>query len=795
MFKTVFLYLLLMTGSAGLYAQGKISGTIADSASRSGIAYASIRLLSLPDSGLVRGGQSDSAGLFVLTGIADGHYVLQLTSLGYGRQLRVIAMTGPGRDIALGTIGLAADRQMLGAVVVSGERRALQYRDGKMILQVAGNSFYKTASSTLDILSKTPGLTVNPDGTMVMQGRNTPTLFVDGRPATMSPEEQLAWLNGLTPEQVESIEIITNPSSRYDGQYKGIIDVRLRKQGLGWKGNFSTLLRQNKYFLTDNSLNLTLATSRLVYGLRLGYVIGDDPYRYQALQQLASKQWMTTFTDTRTRQDNVNVQASVDYQVKKDQVIGLTWKTWYANRQRYRHNDLAFADSLRKGLTDASRSITEADPLQRNHSVNLSYDATFGKHRLNIFGAYSIVQNRQQEDIQNYHGITGTLQSYWKTALQNDIRLRTVQADYSMPWLQGTVEAGGKFAYITTNNDLRYDTLTRTNEFKIDTARTNLFLYDEYISAGYLVYGRQSKRIGFKISLRVEHTHTRADAVTTQELRKRDYLTWLPGANISYAIGANESIGLAVTRRITRPGFELLNPFRFYYSPLNYWVGNPYLQASTTTQLTLTYTNKELRVSAVAGRENDRMIRYPEYKPETNELLYLGANQPYNDFANLELAYSLTVARWWKSVYNGGVYYNKEQMPYFGTIFSNPVIDFTINTSQVFSLPHGLTADLAWRYQSWTGNSLYYIKPSGAVDLGLQKSWFNGALSTKFNFYDLLNHSITRLRFRREEIINNRFSHRFYAQRAALSIHYNFGKARTRARQVRTTDEEKRVSN
>lgn len=766
-----------------------------DSSNRAAIPAVSITLRALPDSAVVSGDRSDSAGSFRLKNIAAGSYVLQLTALGYKRQFHRLEVGAQAGDLFLGLLALEPDHNTLQAVVVSGERRAIQYRDDKIVMQVAGNVFYRSSANAMDILSRAPGLTINGDGTMLLQGRNPPTLFVDGKPSTMGIEEQLAWLTALTPDQIESIEIIANPSARYDGQYKGIIDVRLKKQGMGWKGNFSTLLRQNKYFLADNSLNISLTTPKLVYGLRLGYIHGNDAYRYEAMQHLASKQWMATLTDTRTKQDNLNLLASIDYQLRKEQVLGITLKSWQANRERYSDNSLQFSDPRRETVLNASQSLTNADPSQRNNSVNISYDAVLGKHRLNIFGAYSEIRNLQQEDIRHYDAFSSALIGYWKTAMQNSIRLRTVQLDYGVPFAKGILEAGGKFAHITTSNNLRYDTLSKDNIFVPDAGRTNRFLYDEYISAAYLSFGRSGKQLSYKLSLRAEHTATHANAVTTQEIRKRNYLTWLPGASISYTIRTNETIGLAFTRRVTRPTVELLNPFRFYYSPRNYWVGNPYLQASVTTQLALTYTNNDWRISAVAGRENDRMTRYPEYDPVTNDLLYLGTNLPYNDFANLEVAYTLAVTKWWKSMYNGGAYYSKDLMPYFGQVFANPVFDFSINGSQVFTLPQGWTLDASWRYKSWTGNSLYYIKPVGALDLGVQKSWLKGVLNTKLNLYDLFNTFIPYLRFRREEIINNRFYHRVYVQRLALSVNYSFGKAKTRSRQNRTTDEEGRVGN
>ena len=156
----------------------------------------------------------------------------------------------------LATLALPAQEKVrsLQTVTVTGERKAMRYQSDKIVLQVAGNSFYKTAVNVLDILRKAPGITENPDGALLMSGRNTPTIFIDGKPVPMSAEEQRNYLNSLPPDLVESIEIIANPSSRYDGQYLGIIDIKLKRdRSLGWQGNISSSYRQNKYAYSETA--------------------------------------------------------------------------------------------------------------------------------------------------------------------------------------------------------------------------------------------------------------------------------------------------------------------------------------------------------------------------------------------------------------------------------------------------------------------------------------------------------------------------------------------------------------
>lgn len=797
MFKFLFLFFWLMTCAFIVKAQVNIKGKITD-ANRAGIPFASISLLKSTDSVMVKGTQADSAGLFELNNIRAGQYILRVSFMGYITGFREIGIRAEDlKQVQLKDILLLPDPRQLSEVVIEGERKAIRYDASKMTLQIAGNSVFRSSANVLDILRKAPGVTVSPDGALLVSGRNIPVIFINGKPVSMSPEESLAYLNGLTPDQIESIEVISNPSARYDGQYKAIIDIKQKTDpSLGWKGSATSAFRQNMYSSSDNNLNLSYRSKKVMYTFRGGYLIGDDYYRYTALQQLASTNYMATYTQTRTANHNLTLQLGADYALSKDQSLEFSVKTYQANRDRGAFNTLTFSEPMRRDILDISQTTNLANPAQRNYAFNAAYNHRLSENSsLSLFGSVTGISNRQNEDIQIRDQLAETLSNYWKTTLKNNILIRNIQADYTKNIKRSTLEAGGKFAFITTNNDLKYDTLTTANVFVADAGRTNKFIYNEYVSAGYISYGYKHNTFALKLDMRAEYTHSKANPIVENDVRERSYVTWLPGASISFEPDASQRLSLAFTRRMTRPNFDQLNPFRFYLSPLNYVVGNPYLRPSVINSLTLAYNYRDFNIAVTAGRETDLMTRYPEYNRVTNELLYLGANLPYSDFANIQLGYSFSLTRWWKTTHNLGLYYHKEQMPYLGKTYAIGVTDYAINGSQVFTLPTGITADITYRYGSKSGNSLYIFKPYGSADIGLQKSWGQGRLNTKLNAYDIFNTHAVRRVFRETAIIDNRFTHWFATQRVVLTVGYNFGKANYKVKQSTATEEERRAGN
>ncbi|UCJ06016.1 TonB-dependent receptor [Chitinophaga pendula] len=783
----------MTTGLSFSYGQTSLSGRVIDQQTRQGIGYVSVGLLHLGDSSLLKGQVSDSTGTFQLSAIPAGNYLLRVMSLGY-KTLYQEAVIGARGVQDVGPLFLLTDASLLNGVTIQGERPTLTRMADRLVVQVAGNKLFAAASNTFDILRKVPGLEVSGDGTIQINGRVAPAVFIDGKPLPMSPEEQQAYLSSLTPDMIASIAVINNPSSRYDGEYKGIIDIQLKRDmTLGWQGNLHINSQQNTHHYTESNLLLTYKTAAITYTARLGYAMGDKVYRYHALQRLSNTHIMRTNTPTITAHRNYTYQLGADYRINKDQRLEISLRGYQQNRHIRAFNTLRTTNAADKELLYYSAATTLSHPQQDNYAGNIFYSGLLGNYQLEVLGTYLQVNNQQQEDIQNEDVMKGLPLSYWKTDLRNDVRIRTLQTDMSRPLGSGKLGAGAKFVFSNTRNALRYDTLNKDLFFTLDSGRTNNFHYNEYISAGYLSYEGKYRRWEYAGSVRAEYTRSIADALTTQQRTNRSYITWLPAININYELHPSSQLQLSYSRRITRPTFAQLNPFRFYNSPLNYWVGNPYLQPSVTEMLSISYTQPVFSITVSAGREHDPMARYPEYDPVTHVLEYLGTNLPYNDFGIIEFTLPLTVSRWWRLQHTIRGLYKKELNPYHGTNYAIPITDLTINGSQIFTLPYNITADLTYSYRSQSGNSLYRAMPIGNVDVGLQRSWLKGQLNTKINYYDIFDTYKVRYIFRERQIIDNTLNHWFGNRRLAVTLSYNFGKSTYKAKQAVRNEEEGRI--
>jgi CRISPR/Cas system CMR-associated protein Cmr5 small subunit len=791
--KSTLLLCLFLFNSLFLSAQ-VIRGKLIDHKTRQAIPLANLVLTDQGQPTVIKYANSDTTGLFEFKDLPNGKYILAITLTGYQKvQKELLINENNTTTIDLGDVLMAEDVNLLQEVTITGGVPNFSTQNGQIKIGIANNVFFKSASNLLDVFKKLPGLQVNQDGTMVMASRATPTLFVDGKPVNMNNDEILSYLGSLSPDMVESIEMINQPSSKYDGEYQGIIDVKLkRSHSLGLKGTYNARFQQNNYSLLDNNLSLVLKTSRFVYDLRLGNTSGSTFYKYYSLQYLANTNAMTTDTRTVTSNQNFNAQARVTYEVTKGQNLEAFIRTYQMDRNAVSGNQLLTQTNNLDQTVALVKSDNNAFPKQYNYSGGINYDAQYKNSELHIMTSLAQIDNRQTEDIQNRNVLNDQLINYWKTASKNEIMIRVAQADYTQKIGSGKLEFGGKFAHTTTQNDLRYDTLANY-VFNLDPNRSNQFHYQEYIGAGYLSYNAQWNKFNYSLSLRTEYTRTVANSITTGNITEKKYTKWLPSLNITYAINENSQLSFSYSRRLTRPTFAMLNPFRFYYSPRHYWIGNPYLQASTTDLVALSYSRKSLNISLNAGKETDPMSRYPEYNPITNELIFLGRNLPYRKFANLQISAPISINKWWRMNNNITIYYNKELTPYFGNTYEIPVYNYTVNGSQVFSLKNWLL-DVSYTYESKSGNGLYIFAPVYGIDLGVQKTWLKNRLNTKLTLYDAFDNIKRRLIFREKSIINNDFYHYFASQRLVFSLTFNFGSSTYKTKENKKSDEENRAN-
>ena len=769
---------------------GTIKGKAIDGSTNKPVEFASVTILSAVDSSLIKGELTDTTGKFELINLKQGKYILVISSVEYQKVSKGPLLIDFNQELLdMGEVKMVTDVKTLQEVIVRGSKPIIERRAGSIIMNM-DNKFFKTSTNAIDVLKKAPGLQVKADGSILMRNSVTPKVFIDGKDVPMSASELTNYLNNLRPEEIESIEVINNPSSKYDAQYKGIIDIRLKRDtNLGLSGSFATRYGQNIYSGIRNSLSLTYKTKKVAYSTRLGYADYGNIYEFEGVQVLPNGQSLLTNTSLPSFSKDLAYLLGVDYSITPKQTLTISVKG-YKNTADM--NSTSISTFVMNSGTYKVGQTLNSKPKNDSYSANLNYELKSEKGRLSLAGSYANYINKDAQDITNK--ISERTASVWKADLNNDYLIRVGQADYSMELGKGKLEIGSKFSSITTNNNLRYDTLANST-FVLDPNRTNSFIYDENVVAGYLSYSKEFKKISYRFGLRAENTNTVANSITLNQVTKRDYIKWLPSFGINYTIDDNQTISLDFSRKLRRPNFDELNPFRFYISAYTYAEGNPFLLPQETNLLTTSYNYKNLSVSFNVGQEINPIAQLPFFDAKTNITAFLRRNIDQNLYYSTDISYPLTVSKFWRMQNNLSINVNRSKITYIDKVYERTIGSFSLSGSQTFSLPKQIIFDLSYDYNSAGGDALFETNSFYSINLGFQKSFFDKRLNAQINFNDIFYTYVPKASFRESSVYNWSNTQRYGTRKFVLQLSYSFGKSTYRAKQKQTSsaDEENRA--
>lgn len=787
-------FILCFFSTTSFAQQGTIKGKAIEDKTQKSVEFASVALLSAKDSSLVKGAMTDTSGVFELSNIQEGTYILTISSVEYQKVFRGPLLINLQQSLLdLGQIKLITDNKLLQEVVVKGSKALFERKMGGVVMNL-DNKLFKTSANAFDVLSKAPGIQVKTDGSILMRNSITPKVLIDGKVVPMNAEELKNYLNNLRPDEIESIEIINNPSARFDSEYKGVIDIKIKRdKNLGFSGSASSTLRQHQYGAAYNNLNLTYKTLNFAYTARIGYNRIGSFYGYYANQLLSNGNRLFTDNEIPTFKNAFSFQFGADYFITKKQILGVLVKSYSDNAEDFSQTQTREVNS-KETNTRTLDTRNNGLPTGQNQSINLNYDATFTNSLLTVAGAYSKYKNHDEQAISVNEVEKQKLLTGIKNNLNNEVEIKSLQIDYTVSVGKKKWELGTKYANTTTINSLRFDTLITNNQYGYDASRSNDFIYDEKISGAYINFSNESDKWSYQLGLRAEYTQTQANSITLSSITNRDYLKWLPSLNLNYTINDNQTLALSFTRRLRRPNFYEINPFVFYMGPFTYSVGNPYLIPATTNSLSFAYNYKDLSFTLLGGKDEDNIDQLPFYDAKTNIIAFLRKNFGDSRYAGLEIGYPQTITKWWKMQLNFNMYLNGNKVVYLEKTYQATVPNFSFNGSQVFTLPKGYTLDLSYDYSSAGGDATYGWKDQGGVNLTIQKLFLDKKLNAKLAVNDIFYTQIPRAYSKLDGITLDSYQ-KYATRQVRLQLTYNFGNSVYKAKQKTNSsaDEENRA--
>jgi outer membrane receptor protein involved in Fe transport len=570
---------------------GVITGTLIEAGTKEPVSFATIVLLSSPDSVMAGGAAADEKGYFILSNLPAGKYLLKVSMVGYQtKRIPNLVISDKDHTINLPGIKVASATKQLKGVEIVGQKNLVEYGLDKQVLNV-GKDLSATGGTAADALKNAPSVAVDVDGNVSVRGSSIVTVLVDGKNSGQSAQTILA----QTPASaIEKIEVITNPSAKYDAEgMGGIINIILKKEAKpGFNGNVA--LNLGTYDNHNASLNLNYRYKKF------NFFTGYD---YQ--QQFRRG----TYALNRTTIDTLGNAPYSVYSIFLDQrqngrriaethIPKLGFDYSLSDKQSLTISAKLFANGWNETETVTNRLTNSLDPYEYRYTrlgttdnninvmdYSVSYRKTFAKPRqeLTASATYTNISGNFNKFYYQFN-TDGEGNNTGKEGKENYLQRFTVnpffaQADYVHPiGEKGKAEAGAKRSQRVLSTNFRSEKWdAASNGFVNNPLGSNNYGYEEYVNAGYLNYGNAWKKLSYQVGLRTEQTNIVVSDKFSNSKYKNDYLSFFPSVFLSQEVNENLKLQLNYSRRINRPNYEALNPFVNYSDPLNIWHGNPKL--------------------------------------------------------------------------------------------------------------------------------------------------------------------------------------------------------------------------
>ena len=720
------------------------------------LAFATVTWHRAADSSLVKAGLSDEKGVYSLecrvpAGSPSEAYFVRASQLGL-QAASSPAFRFPEHETRqqLDALRLLPLSTAIGEVTVSARKPFIERKTDRLVLNVE-NSILAAGSSAFEVLERAPGVFINSGDNISIRGKSGVIVMIDGKPTPMSGQELANMLRGMPSGNIERIDIITNPSARYDAAGNaGIIDIRLKKdKNLGTNGTFSANYGQGVYHKAGAGLNLNH---------RNRHINAFGSYNYSLRKGFNKLDLIRTFYE--------NGQPTGAYDQRNYVVFPFRYHSGRAGFDLYPSRNTIV------GIV-ASASLNEFDPNGQNSSNVLDQEGkkisafTTGNDSHDRWPTYTLNANLKQQLNDKGRELTADLDymRFWNQTNQNfttdyldlngqaflptyllvgdlagNLQIRSLKADFVNPLKNNAKwEAGIKTSLVTADNDVQFFDKSDPAAPLFDSTKSNHFLYRENLNAAYLNAAKEWEKASLQLGLRAEQTRVEGEQLVTGQQFDTSYLNLFPSAFFNLKIAKNYESGINVSRRLDRPSYQQLNPFKFFLDPSTYREGNPYLRPQFTWSYEWVHTffQKYTATLAYARTSNNITQVIAPVEGLDRVTVQTDKNLARYDYYALSVNAPIEITKWWTCLNDLNIFRGH----YTGTLANTNLSDgntvLLFNMNNTFRLKNDWTAEIGGYYQSRQLYAFMNLDPLWTLNLGLQKQLFDRRATLRLNVSDV----------------------------------------------------------
>ncbi len=772
----------------GAPALGKIKGVVIDNSTKQKVEFATIALYKQKDSSLVNGVVAGINGDFQLVEIPYGRYFMKINFIGY-KQLVIdsIAIRPFSAEINLEQIQLKSNTEQLVEVEVSSEKSTLQLGIDRKIFNVE-KSIVSEGGSASDVLQSIPSISVDIDGNISMRGSGNVTVLIDGKPSGLTGSSRAAILQQIPASSIESIELITNPSAKYDPDgMSGIINVITKKNKLnGLNGSLSVGVGTGDKYNVAASISYRNSKVNVYanYGFRSNNRTGGgSTLRQNFLSDTTF--YLSQDFNSLNKTISHNIKGGIDFYLNDRNTLGAA--VLYNTGSESSSEVVNYFEANNNNVTSASYARdVETGETPTNIDYNLNYRKTFSKPKKEfLFDAtYSDASAFKNE---SYSERNYTLKYEPKnvspfkqnTETNSKNNIISAQVDYVQPFKnQMKWELGAKTTLRTIGSDFSSNVFDYSaTAFILDTNLSNNFLYKENIYAAYSTYSGTLKSLGYQLGLRAEEANTTSKQITTGETFIYNYFNLFPSVHLSQKLKKEQELQVSYSRRINRPNTRNLNPYKDYSDPYNIRYGNPYLRPEYINSYELSYMKylkKGVLTSTAYFRQTDGVIqRYKIISDSTTSFITF-INIDKSQSYGIELIVKADLTKWWNITFSA----NGFQTVIDGGAqadLQNENLSYIIKLLSNMRIWKNMDIQFTANYMGPTATLQGEVKSIFTMDLGLKKEIFKNA-SLSLNISDLTDARKMQIVANNDPAFYQEMNRKRESRIATLTFSYRFGK-------------------
>ena len=801
------LWFVLILISYPVISSAQIQGTVHDTNNQP-LVFANVLLINQKDSSVITGVMVSDVGTFSIPNFKPGKYLIKATMIGYKATLsQPFEIKSSNDHVHVNPIIAEEDSKLISGVNVVAKRPIYEQKIDRMVVNVE-NSITSSGSTALQILEKSPGIIVNKQNkSLSLGGKEGVMVMINGKESRMPVSAAIEMLNGMSAENVQKIELITTPPSKYEAEGNaGIINIVLKKDDdFGTNGNYTLGAGIGVDGKLNGSLMLNHHVKKINYFGSYSYSY-DNSYQVISMYRMVNQGGAVKETESDSYREPItvfhNARLGFDYTISSKTTLGILasgyssdWEMDAMNVIHYK-KDNQITNFIDQHVIETNKWIHYMGNFNLQHIfkegevLDLNFD--YLHYDDNNPSGYSI----------NYHDNTNQLTSKEEIKVTKKTPINTYvgKLDYTRNFGKSIkLESGLKTTHTSFGNDVSVANMVNS-AWTFNSDLTNNYTLSENMSA---IYSSLNYKINTKTSLitglRYEYTNTVLNTVTQSGIIDSHYGKLFPTLFFSHELNENNTLQFSYSKRITRPSFNELAPFIVFQSPDTYISGNEKLQPSLSDNFKSDYKHKSVLLSFSYSIENNAIRRFQPSQDLVKNILYLASrNLDKVTTATLMLSFPLKLTKWWNMQNNLNAIRQNVKTEYDGQNLNIDLKNFNINMINNFTIFKGLTAELSGLYQSpslWgiskskafysitTGIQMRSKNEKNTFNLNLSDVFFTGVYSFSANVPELNIHNSGRLNFE-PRVLRFTYSH-------------NFGSKKVKAERKRETgsdEERKRVN-